>query len=184
MVIAAEFNYLYKIGKVRLSDSTYTYNGKKFSPTVIVENMRGEKLVKGKDYSVTIPNNRKDIGIYRYIIKFKGNYTGTRQLTLTIKPVKPIIRKPKTSNKTIIVKWKKRTKYVSGYQIMLATNKNCTNVVKKVLVKDIKRTYKKISKLKSKNTYYVKVRVDKVVKQDGRKIKIFSDWSQVKKVKL
>jgi hypothetical protein len=46
-------------------------------------------------------------------------------------------------------------------------------------VKGYKHASKKVTKLKEKKTYYVKVRTYKTVKG----IKIYSDWSAVKTVK-
>lgn len=43
-------------------------------------------------------------------------------------------------------------------------------------------TSKKISKLKAKKTYYVRIRTYKTVKVDGKSTRIYSDWSKVKKV--
>ena len=78
------------------------------------------------------------------------------------------------------VKWKKGKKaQVTGYQVMVATNKKFTKNVKKTFVKGYSKTSCKITKLKAKKTYYAKVRTYKTVKG----VKIYSDWSKIKQVK-
>ena len=46
-----------------------------------------------------------------------------------------------------------------------------------------KTTSKKISKLKAKKKYYVRVRTYKTVKVNGKNTKIYSSWSKAKTVK-
>lgn len=95
---------------------------------------------------------------------------------------------PKTSSiknakslkkKQVKVYWKKDSK-VSGYQILLATNSKFTKGKKTVTVKGYKTTSKTIKSLKSKKTYYVKLRSYKTV--SGKKI--YGAYSKVKKIKI
>jgi len=167
-----------KVNTVSLSQTKYVYNGKVKSPTIIIKDANGKKLEKGTDYTVTIPKYRKNVGKYTYTIKFMGDYTGSKKLTMTIKPTKPVIKSPTAAHKAVTVKWQKVKKQTSGYQVMVATNNKFTKNVKKTFVKQNK-TSVKISGLKTKKTYYVKIRTYKTV--NG--IKIYSDWSKVKQVK-
>ena len=73
-----------QIASVKLSVSSYTYNGKTASPTVMVEDSAGNRLVENTDYTVTVPTGRKNAGTYSYVVDFKGNYEGSQELTLTI----------------------------------------------------------------------------------------------------
>ncbi|MBR3786290.1 MAG: hypothetical protein IKJ77_07800 [Firmicutes bacterium] len=167
-------------GKIKLSKSEYVYTGKVKNPKLTVKTSDGKTLKKGTDYTVSTPKGRKAIGKYTYTVTFKGNYSGKKKVTLTIKPTAPTLKKPAATKKTITVKWKKGTKaQASGYQVMIATDKKFKNAVKKYSVKSYKKTSKKISKLKTKKTYYVKIRTYKTVKG----IKIYSDWSKVKQIK-
>ena len=78
--------------------------------------------------------------------------------------------------------WKKGTK-ITGYQIQYSTSKKFED--KKTEAKTItssKTTSKTISKLKAKKKYYVRVRTYKTVKVDGKNVKVYSSWSDVKKV--
>ena len=98
------------------------------------------------------------------------------------KPSKPakvkLTKAASLKKKTIKVSWKKVNK-VTGYQIMLATNKKMTKSKKLVTVKGYKNTSKVIRKLKSKKTYYVKVRAYNA----NGKLKAYGKWSVVKKIK-
>ena len=171
-----------KASKTKLSVSSYLYNGKKkTAPKVIVKDSNG-KTISSIYYKVSKPKGTlKAIGNYTYTITFKGDkYTGKQKLTLTIKPAKPTIQTPKAAKKAVSVKWKKVAKaQVTGYQVMVATNKKFTKNVNKTFVNGYNKTSKKMTKLKAKKTYYVKVRTYKTVKG----VKIYSDWSKVKTVK-
>lgn len=168
-----------KASKISLSTSSYTYNGKTKSPKVYVKDSKG-KTISSKNYKVTTPSGRKSIGTYTYKITFKEQYSGSKTLTLTIKPKTTTIKTPSAAKKAITVKWTKgSSSQVSGYEILLATNSKFTKGKKTVTVKGYKTTSKKVTKLKSKTKYYVKVRTYKTVK--GKKV--YSDWSKTKSVK-
>ncbi|MBR3785886.1 MAG: hypothetical protein IKJ77_05730 [Firmicutes bacterium] len=172
---------IYKASGVKLKVASYAYNGKVKNPTVIVKDSKGKTIAKS-NYKITKPTGRKAIGKYTYIIKFKGTkYTGTKKLTLTIKPVKPTIQTPKAAKKAITVKWKKGKKaQVTGYQVMAATNSKFTKNKKTATVKGYTKVSRKMTGLKAKTKYYVKVRTYKTVKG----VKIYSNWSKVKSVKV
>ena len=178
-----------KAAKVSLSKSAYTYTGKaikaKKLPKVVVKTAAG-KVIPAKYYKVTKPKNvkkMKSIGRYTYTVKFKANcpeYKGTVKLYLEIKPAKAAIKAPKAAKKAITVKWKKGKKaQVTGYQVMVATDKKFTKNIKKTFVKGYSKTSYKMTKLKAKKKYFVKVRTYKTVKG----VKIYSNWSKVKTVK-
>jgi len=170
-----------KVGKVALSTSTYVYNSKVKSPKIIVKDSKG-KTISSKYYTVSKPSGRKNIGKYTYTIKFKGAYSDNKakKLILTIKPAKTTIKAPKAAKKDITVKWTKgKSSQVSGYEILLATNNKFTKNKKTVTVKGVNITSKKVTKLKIKTKYFVKVRTYKTVKG----VKIYSDWSKVKTCK-
>lgn len=178
-----------KAAKVSLSKRAYPYTGEviktKKLPKVVVKTAAG-KTIPAKYYTVTKPKNvkkMKDIGRYTYTVKFKSTcpeYKGTVKLHLEIKPAKITIKAPKAAKKAITVKWKKGKKaQVTGYQVMVATDKKFTKNVKKTFVKGYSKTSYKMTKLKAKQKYFVKVRAYKTVKE----VKIYSDWSKVKTVK-
>ncbi|MBR3785407.1 MAG: fibronectin type III domain-containing protein, partial [Firmicutes bacterium] len=78
------------------------------------------------------------------------------------------------------VKWKKGKKaQVTGYQVTVATNKKFTKNVKTKKIKGYSKTSCKMTKLKAKKTYYVKVRAYRVTKTGT----VYGPWSAVKNAK-
>ncbi len=67
---------------VKLSSTSYSYNGKAKTPSVIVS-LKSKTLKKNKDYTVTYSSNIK-AGTAKVIIKGKGNYTGSVTKKFTI----------------------------------------------------------------------------------------------------
>ena len=113
-------------------------------------------------------------------IIFKGNYTGSKTLYFTITPKKVSLSSVKsTAKKKATVKWSKQSG-VTGYEILLATNSKFSKGKKVVTVKGASAKSKTVTKLKSKKTYYVKVRSYKTI--DGKKV--YGSYSKVKKVKV
>ena len=72
---------------VKLSSSSYTFNGKVKTPTVTVKNPSGATLTKDKSYTVSYSSGRVNTGTYKVTVTMKGNYTGTKTLSFKIKPV-------------------------------------------------------------------------------------------------
>ena len=107
-----------------------------------------------------------------------GFYKGSTTTTFTIRPKKEKIKKLSKAKKAFTVKWTKQTN-IDGYQIQYSTNKKFKKGNKTKTVKDAKKVSLKVKKLKSKKTYYVRVRSYKIV--SGKKI--YSAWSASKKVK-
>lgn len=154
------------------------YTGKALKPKVTVKDTNG-KVVAKSNYTVTYKNN-KAIGKATVTVKFKGQYSGTKKLTFKIVPKAPTIKKPAAAKKAVTVKWAKGKKaQVTGYEVMAATNKKFTAGKKTVKVKSWSKTSAKVTKLKAKKTYYIKVRAYKTVKG----VKYYSAWSSIKTVK-
>ena len=85
----------------------------------------------------------------------------------------------KAGKKSIKVTWKK-VKGIKGYQIQYSTNKKFKKGNKTITIKSTKSTSATIKKLKSKKTYYVRMRTYKIV--NGKKV--YSAWSKAKSVKV
>ena len=96
---------------------------------------------------------------------------------------KPKAKAPAKAKKALTAKWTKLSaknrKKVTGFQVQIATNKTFTKNAKIYTVKGKAKTSKKIKSLKSKKTYYVRVRTYKST--DG--VKTVGKWSAVKKIK-
>ena len=159
-----------------MGNAVYTGKQIKPVPTVTID---GKKLKKGTDYSISYMGN-KMVGKAKVTIKGKGKYLGSKTASFIIKPKKMTAKKlvsPK--KKTVKLTWVKAGGNVDGYQILLGTNKKFTAGKKSVIIKRPAAAAKTIKKLKSKKTYYAKVRAFKKV--DGKNY--FGAWSKIKKVK-
>lgn len=177
---------IYKASGVKLATASFVYNGKQKTPKVIVKDSKGN-VIDSSNYTISKPSGRKNVGKYTYKVKFKNEYSGTKNLTLTIKPKGTSLSSLTKAGKAITVKWKKQsakmaTARISGYQIQYSTNKNFKNA-KMETVTGYNSTSKKLTELKAKKTYYVRVRTYRTVKVNGKSEKICSGWSGVKSVK-
>lgn len=171
-----------KISSVKLSNSTFTYNGKVIKPSVIVKDSKGKKI-NNSNYTVAYSKGLKNVGNYKVTIKFKGNYSGTVNKTFTIVPKSTTLTKLSSSKKKVTVKWKKQVSQTNGYQLQYSLNSNFKSA--KVLnVTNNKATSKSISNLKSKKKYYVRIRTYKNVKVNGKSTKLYSTWSKSLNVKV
>lgn len=172
-----------KGAKVVLSKTSYTYNKKVHKPSVV--SIGGKKLKKGTDYTVRYSRTSpKNVGKYTVTVTGKGKYKGTARATFKIRPKKTSISRLTKGKKSITVKWKKQSAKMSktrirGYHIQIATDKKFTKNKKSVYVKGYKKVSKKITKLKAKKKYYVRVRTYKKVNDHF----YYSTWSKVKTVK-
>lgn len=166
---------------ITLSKTSYTYDGKAKKPGVTVKDSNG-KTISLKYYTVSYSKGRKNVGKYTVTIKFKGNYSGTIKKTFTIKPKAASISKLTKGKKAFTVKWKKQTQQTTGYQIQYSTSSKFKNA-KSVTISKNKTVSKKITKLKAKKKYYVRIRTYKTVKVNGKNVKIYSSWSKAKSVK-
>lgn len=165
---------------VKLSKTSYTYDGKAKKPAVTIKDSNG-KTVNKKYYTVSYSNNKK-VGQATVKVTFKGKYKGTvLKETFKIIPKGTKISKVKAVKKGFTVTWKKQKTQTSGYQIQYATNSKFKNA-KTVTVKKNTDTSEKITKLKAKKKYYVRVRTYKTVKVNGKSKKIYSAWSAKKVV--
>lgn len=158
--------------KVKLSKTSYVYNGKNAKPKVTVYN--GRKKVSSKYYKVTYKNNKK-VGYATVIVKGKGKfakYAGKAAFTIKLKTLKkPSVKKG--AKGTLNVSWKRdgqATKYVVQYS---QSKKFKGKSTKTVTITNNKIGKTVLKGLTGKKNYYVRVRSCKVV--NGREI--WSSWS-------
>ena len=171
-----------KVSNVKLSSTSYTYNGKTKTPGVTVKDKKGRKLKKGTDYTVKYSSGRKNVGRYAVKVTFKGNYTGSKTVYYYIVPKSTSISRVSALRKGFKLSWKKQKTQTTGYQIQYSTSKKFKKA-KAVNVSKNKTTSKYIKKLSSKKKYYVRVRTYKKVKINGKTKKVYSSWSKTKTVK-
>ena len=167
------------IANIVLSQTQYVYNGSTRTPKVTVMDKNGTILNEGTDYTVIYGIGRKNVGQYKVVVTFQGNYTGTYTTNFVIVPKATALRSLKRSGKNLKVTWKKQKKQVTGYQIQYSQSKNFKSA-KKVNVKSYKKISATIKKLKENKKYYVRIRTYKTAKINGKNKKIYSAWSKAK----
>ncbi|MCI9596761.1 MAG: hypothetical protein HFE75_05585 [Firmicutes bacterium] len=163
--------------KIMWSKSDYTYDGKTKTPSVIVKDSKGRILSKGEDYQIRYPKDRKNPGVYTMVLEFRRDYSGRVTEEFTIRPKKTSLKRVTARSKGLQVMWKKQTVQVDGYQIQYSTSKSFKGKGTKTMTEKKNVAAKKISKLKGKKKYYVRIRTYKAVKVDGKKKTLYSDWS-------
>ena len=162
--------------KLKLSTTSYTYNGKAKKPSVKVYNSKGDLVTSG-NYKVEYPSGRKNVGSYKVKVVFKGNYSGTEYLTFKVNPAKTTVKKLTAGKKSLKVSITKKSTQVTGYQVQYSTSKSFkAKYTKTKTISSYKTTSATLKSLKAKKTYYVRVRTYKTV--NGKKY--YSGWSSYK----
>lgn len=170
---------IYAVKTVKLSETSYTYNGKVQKPTVTIKDSNRKNLKNKTDYTISYPKNIKNIGSYTATIKLKGNYSGTIKKIFTIIPKGTSILKITPKKKGFTVKWKKQATQTTGYEIAYSTNSKFSKKNTKIVsVEKNNMTSKSLNKLKAKKKYYLRIRTYKTIK--GKKY--YSHWSKAKHV--
>ena len=162
-----------------ISSKIWTGRLKKPAPYVKVN---GKKLVRNKDYKITYKDNL-NVGRCKVTIKGIGNYKGSITKYFKIIPKKTKISKLTATKTTVTVNWKKLSTKMSeyritGYQVQRATNKTFTKNKKTIKILGYKKTSCKFTKLKTKKTYYFRIRT--YVKIGDKTF--YSKWSGWKKI--
>ena len=169
------------LSTIKPSVTSVTYNGKAQQPTVVITDTTGQ-TVAPSNYTLTYSNN-KNVGQAAVTATGISNYTGTLTATFNIVPKGTNLSKVIAKKKSFLAKWKKQTAQTSGYELQYATNAKFKGAKIKTVKKN-KITSIAVKKLKSKKKYYVRVRTYKTVKINGKSMKLYSNWSKAKKVKV
>ena len=131
---------------VKLSKTSYYYDGATKTPSVVVKNANGTTLTKNTHYTVTYASGRKNVGTHKVTVKMKGNYSGTK--TLTFKVVKtPASKVTVSASKTAFA-------YNGKMQIPTLTLKNSSG---KTMTRNTDYTLKLPSGRKNVGTYEIKI---------------------------
>ncbi len=165
------------VKSVKLSKTSYEYNGKARKPFVIAVDTEG-KRISGKYYTVKYKNNKK-VGKAAVTVRFKDGYEGMVVKTFTICPKKTSIKSLAAVSKGFTIKWERKTEQADGYQIQYSTGKQFEK--KKTVTKIVKNASTDsmgVKKLQLRKKYYVRVRTYKTV--NGKKY--YSVWSKIKSV--
>lgn len=165
------------VSNVKLNRTSYTYTGKTIRPSVTVT-VNGKKIGSSA-YKLYYKNN-KNSGIGTVQVRGTGKYSRiNKTLTFKILPPKTLLTGLKKANRSFTASWKKNIQ-ATGYQIQYAADSRFTKERKTVTVGKQSATRYKISGLKNKKTYYVRIRSYKRV---GKKV-LYSSWSTVKKIRV
>jgi hypothetical protein len=159
-----------------LSATKYTYDGKAKTPTVTLKDKNG-KVVSKSNYTVKYSGGHKNVGTYKATVTLKGNYSGTLTANYKINPKGTSLTKMYKRNKGFTAMWKQQGTQTTGYQVQYSTNSKFTNA-KTVSVTKTNKISKRVTGLKGKTKYYVRVRTYKTVGST----KYYSDWSKAKSV--
>ena len=162
---------------VKLSAASFTYNGKTQRPAITAKNNDGASLTEGVDYTISYSSGCKNVGSYKAVISFVGNYEGTVTKTFKIVPKGTSISAISGRKKGFYVKWKKQSTQTKGYQIRYSTKSSMTNAKIKTIAK-VGTLSKTVTKLSGKKKYYVQVRTYKKI---GSTV-YYSGWSSKKAV--
>lgn len=180
--------YQYNLAYAKIKIKDVTYNGKSGRAPNITIKALGDTLTKGKEYTLSYAkaaSKRKSVGTYKFTIDGKGYYFYLEEsdmdtsASFRINPKGTTLKSVKGKSKSLVVKWNKRstkmaTKRITGYRIMIATDKAFTKNVKTYKVKGYKNTSKTIKGLKKGKKYYVKVGTYMTLKSGTYK----STWSK------
>ncbi len=151
-----------KIKSVTLSATKYLYDGKNKTPSLTVKDSKGNKLIKGTDYTISVVSTRKAVGKYTVTVKFKGNYSGEKKLYFYILPNKTTKVTTTQNTSAIMTKWAKVTG-ADGYAVAIYDANG-----KKLNTKNTTALQLKYSALKAATVYKIKVTAYKVI--DGKKV--------------
>lgn len=171
-----------KVASVKLSTTTYTYNGKVKKPAVTAKDDKNNVIPKSA-YAVKYSSGCKSVGKYTATVTFRGDYSGSFVRSFQIIPKGTKIKSLKAGKKSFTVKWTAQKTQTTGYQVQYCLKKNFKKGAKTTTVGKNKTVSKKITKRGKKKTYYVRIRTYKTVKVKGKNTKLYSGWSAVKKVK-
>lgn len=169
---------------IKLSKTSYTYDGKIKKPEVVVRDKFGNKIDKYY-YKVSYKNN-KNVGIATVKIKLMYDYVGTIKTTFTIKPPKPNITKITAAECGFRLQWNGvKASQIDGYEIQYSASKKFeADNIQKMIVNQNNAAKKNIKKLESDKTYYVRIRSYKTVSNNGNAERLYSKWSDIKKIKI
>lgn len=157
---------------VKLSNTTYTYNGFAKTPGVTVT-YNNKVLKKSTDYTVKYAAGRVNVGKYKVRVVLKGNYSGAKNAYFKIVPAATTITSLKSTQNSFTVNWKVSTKQVEGYKIEYSKNADFSNSKTVIIRKNTTGSYT-VKNLSANTKYYVRVKT--YFKTDEKTF--FSAWSK------
>ena len=165
-----------------LSKNWFAWNNKVQTPTVTVKD--GNTKLAKTQYTITYAKGRKNIGTYSVKVTLKGNYSGSKTATYTIRPKGTSISSLKSTFNKIAVSWGRQTGKmpsvrIAGYQIQYSTRQDFKSGRKTITIGGYNNNTKTIAGLKAEQNYYFRIRT--YIKTSGKNY--YSGWSAIKGVK-
>lgn len=165
---------IYMPKTVRLTARSFVYNGKSQKPGVTVIASNG-KALSPKSYTVTYSENTVSAGRHDIKVTLKGRYSGVLNACYVINPKKTYIDSATALSKGIRLQIRQQPKKnATGYQLQYSLKSDFSNAK----TANVSSTSLRITGLKSKTYYYVRVRVFKKSTKT-----YYSSWSTVRKIK-
>lgn len=171
--------FIHYNSKVIAEAKNAVYNGKARKPKITVTDFDGN-LIEPSEYTVKYTNN-KNTGMATATIT--GPNTGTQTVYFEIQPKGTKLTRIKAVKKGITANWKVQKNQITGYELAYSTARDDSKFNKFVTVKGTTKKKITVKKLKSKKTYYVRIRTYKQIKINGKRMKIYSAWSDAKSVR-
>lgn len=134
-----------KVASVKLSTTTYTYNGKVKKPAVTAKDDKNNVIPKSA-YTVKYSSGCKSVGKYTATVTFRGDYSGSFVRSFQIIPKGTKIKSLKAGKKSFTVKWTAQKTQTTGYQVQYCLKKNFKKGAKTTTVGKNKTASKKITK--------------------------------------
>ena len=124
----------------------------------------------------------KNVNVGSAIVTITGKnaYSGSIRKTFRINPKATTMGKVSALSKGFTAKWKKQATQTKGYQLQYSISNKFPggNKTKTVEINNVRTVSKKVTKLKARKKYYVRVRTYKTV--NGTKY--YSAWSKTQTV--
>ncbi|MGI6721857.1 MAG: fibronectin type III domain-containing protein [Anaerovoracaceae bacterium] len=161
-----------------LSARRYSYNGKLKRPSVTIRDTAGN-TISSVNYSKRYSRGCRKVGTYTVTCTFKGQmYRGTMKKRFNILPPTTRIVRVTRNIKSFSVKWSKKKRQVSGYQVRYSRSSRMKRAKHKT-IRSYRTTTRKFTRLRANTRYYVQVRT---FKKAGKKT-YCSVWSKPKRIK-
>ncbi|NBJ66619.1 BspA family leucine-rich repeat surface protein [Enterorhabdus caecimuris] len=171
------------LAKASVSVKAKAWTGKTLKPAAPTVKVGGKTLRAGTDYTWSCRGG-KAVGSYKVTVTGRGAYAGSKTATFKIVPKGTSVKKLTKAKRAFTVKWKKPSKaalkQITGHKVQVSTDKKFKKAVKTKIVRGASKTSLKVTKLKSKKTYYVRVCSYK----KAGKSAVCSGWSKAQKVKV
>ena len=165
--------------KPKLGKTAFVYNGKAQKPAVKVTKVTG-KTIEAKYYKLTYYKDVTNVGKKWVKITFKSDcpyYSGSYLLYYTVIPKNTSAFLVSGAKKSVNARWMAQKTQTTGYEIQFSTAPTF-KYIHTIKVSSNKQTTTVIKNLKSKRTYYVRMRTYKAV----GKVRYYSSWTHTRKV--